>query len=422
MKQSTKLSAMALAVLTLGTIAGCSSNEVVEEPTTDITEIVFSIDHIETTGSGVEVKDTTLKITQAGDYYFSGSLENGMIEILVSDDEVVNLIFEDVSIHNDYGPVLYVENSQQVAMTLVGENSFSNGNLNIELEEDVKEHTIYTEDTLTINGDGSLELTSVLGDGINGKDDIIIESGSITIDAYDDGISTEDEFIMEDGILNIVNSVEGIEGFHVSINGGEVNVVSTDDAINASDPTATSSSPTNIPSSTPDSELPIIYINGGKTTVTIPLDSVDADGLDSNGHVYLNGGELYINYPSENQAMASIDVDGTIFYNGGTLVTSSTGSVNTDISLETGNMIVVNLDVELEDELSIIDAIGTTIMSFIPTQNYQSIRFVSDEIILNNEYTIVLDGENYVSFTPVSEITYVSQSGVSTSQPSTNRK
>lgn len=421
MKQSTKLSAMALAVLTLGTLAGCSSNEVVEEPT-ETTEIVFSIDHIETTGSGVEVEDTTLKITQAGDYYFSGSLENGMIEILVKDDEQVNLIFEDVSIHNDDGPVLYVENSQQVVMTLVGDNSFSNGNLDVTLEEDVKEHTIFTEDTLVINGEGSLELTSRIGDGINGKDDIIIESGTITIDAYDDGISTEDEFIMEDGLLTIVNSVEGIEGFHVSINGGEVNVVSTDDAINASDPNATSSSPTKIPSSTPDSELPVIYINGGKTTITIPLESVDADGLDSNGHVYLNGGELYINYPSENQAMASIDVDGTIFYNGGSVVTSSTGSVNIDISLETGSMIVLNLDSLVNKEVAIVDPEGTVVMTFIPTQNYQSIRFVSDEIIVNKEYTIVLEGKDSVSFTPTSEITYVNQSGVATSQPTTNRR
>ncbi len=58
---------------------------------------------------GVSVEDQTVTITQAGTYVVSGSLSNGQLVVNVNKEEKVHLIFAGVTITNEAGAPVVIE-------------------------------------------------------------------------------------------------------------------------------------------------------------------------------------------------------------------------------------------------------------------------------------------------------------------------
>ncbi|SCW37750.1 protein of unknown function [Ruminococcaceae bacterium YRB3002] len=261
----------------------------------------------------------TTKITSEGTYIVTGSTSDGSVIIEVTEEEDVHLILRDASVTSATSAAIYVISADEVYITLEGSNTLANGGSFTASGEDDIDAVIYSKDDLTINGDGSVKITSPAGHGIVCKDDLVITGGTFDIDASEDGINTNDSIaitagsltvkagddaIHTDGILQIdggtfdITAGEGLEGTYIVINDGSITISASDDGINAAQKS--------------DAYTPTIEINGGNIKIT--MGQGDTDGLDSNGNIIINGGVVDIT------GQSTCDYDGKAEFNGGTLI------------------------------------------------------------------------------------------------------
>lgn len=260
-----------------------------------------------------------ITIDEGGSYLITGTASDLMILVDASEDEEVHLILRDATINNSDAAVIFVLSADKVKITLEGDSILTGGE-NVGSYEGIDiDGVIRSETDLTINGNGSLTITSPAAHGIVCKDDMVIAGGSYEIGSSDDGIHvdgslliadgdisivTEDDGIHADGILQIdsaeadITAAEGLEATNVIINDGNITISASDDGINAAQKD--------------DEHSPAVIINGGN--ITIDMAQGDTDGIDSNGDIIINGGTIIINGPSP------CDYDISASLNGGTLI------------------------------------------------------------------------------------------------------
>lgn len=133
-------------------------------------------------------------------------------------------------------------------------------------------------------GDGSLEVTSVVGHGIQSSDYVEVKNGKITINAASDGIHVNDYYLQSGGEVTVNCNADGVdvgEGY-AEINGGSLTVKS--DAVDARGIRCTFEEGKENNAS--------ININGGK--VDIQLSGDGARGLKADSTVKVDGGDVLI--------------------------------------------------------------------------------------------------------------------------------
>ena len=298
--------------------------------------------------ASVQTGDGNVTITAAGTYLLSGDYEGSIIVSATKDDKV-QLVLDGVSIASEDFAAIYVAQADKVFITLAegSENTLSNGGSFAQIDDSNVDAVIFSRDDLTLNGTGSLCITSPAGHGIVCKDELVItggvyeigayqtairandaiavSGGSFTLAAYSDGlhaensdddtlgsiyisggefrISVSDDAIHATALVQIdggsfeLQAAEGIEGTYIQINDGDIQISASDDGINAA---CKSSACT-----------PTVEITGG--SVTISMGAGDTDGIDSNGDVIISGGTVDITGSS------TVDYDGSARLTGGTL-------------------------------------------------------------------------------------------------------
>lgn len=281
--------------------------------------------------SGILISNEDIIINRAGTYRFTGDVTNSSIIIEAGKEDTVNIILDGVTITNQDTPAIYVKSADEVYITTNNKNSLTVTN---EFEPDGGTNldaVIFSRSDIILNGLGSLNISSIKGNGISGKDDLIVAGGYITINALKDGLEANDSIqikggdiairagkdtlnsegyihiesgileldaaddairgtsyvLIDGGTIDITNSQEGIEATEIEINGGKISINSSDDGINA---TAKSTGEVKI------------TVNGGD--ILINMANGDTDGFDSNGDLYINGGNIEVN------ARSAFDVDG----------------------------------------------------------------------------------------------------------------
>ncbi len=261
----------------------------------------------------------TVKITKAGTYIITGSTSDGMIIVEAGEEDDVHLILRDASITSSTSAAIYIISCDETYITLEGNNTLANGGEFKAIDENDIDAVIYSKDDLTINGSGTLNITSPAGHAVVCKDDMVITGGKYNLSAKEDGINTNDSLaitagtftvkvsddaIHTDGLLQVdggtfdITAAEGLEATYVLINNGDITISASDDGINAGQKS--------------DAYTPTIEINGGN--IKINMGQGDTDGLDANGNIIINGGTVDIT------GQSACDYDGTAQLNGGTLI------------------------------------------------------------------------------------------------------
>lgn len=236
-----------------------------------------------------------------------------------------------------------------------------------------------TGSEIYISGSGQnaeyAEAKAVKSDG-----DVVINSGTITINSADDGIKSETSIEINDVTLTINNSYEGLEAPYITFNGGNAHIKSSDDCINT---TFGNGGETN------DGSL--LTINDGY----IAVNTTGGDGLDGNGSMLFTGGTIIVHGPPS-QPEVGMDYNGTCNMNGGFLVVSGINSNMTQAPSTTSQQysikVAMNQTLSATTLFHIQDASGNNILTFQPNKSYSSIVFSSDELVSGASYSIYTGG------------------------------
>ena len=364
----------------------------------------------------VEIKGGTLKINSAGDGIQSSndeepdkgtvSIEDGTISIVAGADGIQAATSLSIS-----GGQITVKSGS--------------GSTDADSTKGLKAGV-----ALAVTG-GTLDITSS-DDALHSNGAVSIGGGTLTLASGDDGIHAETTLVVDAGKITITKCYEGLEAADITINGGDIRLTASDDGVNGSDgtggdtmaapPAQISGQPANMATPPgPANAQPgglrnqsgtmngqpaapagqnwqdptgatgsnTLTINGGYLAVY-----AGGDGLDVNGPITMTGGTVIVNGPTDN-GNGAMDYTGSCTVSGGTLVLSgsqgmamapSAGSSQYSVMLTYGSVQKANTMVHVQT------AAGTTVLSFVPAKNYQSVVFSSPDLAAGTSYAVYSGG------------------------------
>ena len=224
--------------------ASSSEDDAGTTDTSSATTITLSGSSASASGSSssnVKVDGGTVTINSGGTYVISGELTNGRIVVNAPKADV-RLVLSGASITSSDGPAIDVQDAGNAIVVLAkdSKNTLTDGATYASGQEATA--ALFSSDTLTVTGTGSLNVTGSYKDGISSKNGLII-TGNATIDvkAADDGLRGKDYLVVESGTLTVEAGGDGLKssegndetkGF-ISLGKASVTLTSSDDAITA---------------------------------------------------------------------------------------------------------------------------------------------------------------------------------------------
>ena len=470
-----------ISALTLSLLTGCgtgttkqstSTTKAAEQAAASSETITFSSDKITCSDSDVSIEDNVITISKAGNYTVSGSSENAQIIIDASDDDEVSLTLSDLSLSCETSAPIYVKKAKQLTVTLEdgSTNYLSTTDEFVAIDDNNIDGVIFSKDDLILTGSGSLEIDSPYGHGIvtkdeltvedgtytmtckkhglSGKDGIRIVNGTFTLSTQKDGIHTDGDLTIENGDINILESLEGLEGQTITILDGNIDIVSSDDGINAAGASDSSNSqssdnfenqkgntpqpPQNNSDGQQPPELPdnqqqgmepptdngnefggnaggfdmdtdescSLIISGGNIHI-----NAGGDGIDSNGTFTMTGGTVFVEGPESNGDSAldygiSATITGGSFlaigYSG---MSQNFGTDSTQYSYMTTLESTVE---EVPSTITLTDSEGNTILTQDTSKTYNCVIISCPELKEGSTYTLTTASTSQ-EFTPSSE-------------------
>lgn len=193
--------------------------------------------------AAVSVDGSTITITASGTYVVSGALTDGEI-VVAADDADVHLVLNGASITNADGPAIDVRDAGSAVLVLArgSDNALADGAAYADTGEDAPTAALFSSDTLTLTGTGSLTVTGAHEDGISSKNGLAVTgSPTITVNAADDGLRGKDWLLIDGGTLTVTAGGDGLKssedddetkGF-VALGGAAVSVTAGDDGVAA---------------------------------------------------------------------------------------------------------------------------------------------------------------------------------------------
>ena len=348
--------------------------------------------------SGVDVEGSFVEITAPGTYRITGTLIDGNVEIDAEVDGLVRIVLDDVDITSSTTSPLAVVKATEAIVVL------ADGSTNVltdaatyvypDAETDEPNAALFSDDDLTITGNGSLEVHANFADGIVGKDHLTISSGTIAVTAVDDGIRGNDslvvdggtiavaaggdglksdtELVVNGGVIDVQQSYEGLESTAITIAGGEISVVASDDGINAAS----------------DNGSPTLTITGGNTSV-----DAQGDGLDVNGSITMTGGTMIVNGPTQDMNGA-LDYDGAFDISGGVLVATGSPGMAMAPSADSAQLSLLSVfsTQQAGSTVTITSSNGQEIVSFTPSKAFGSITVSTADLTAADSYDVAIDG------------------------------
>lgn len=246
-----------------------SAAESAEAPVLPTCNITLNGGSVSIDGPGAKATGSTVTITQNGDYYLSGTLDDGQILVdAAKEDDDVRLHLCGVDLKYSQGAVIHVVKAGKVYIELEAdtENFIADTENYVFAEgEDEPDAAIFAKDDLIFDGEGTLTVSGSYalaihgkddvkfrgtgtynirsaGDGVKGKDSVEINDATLNIDAGEDGIQANNDKEENQGRIEIGNQAKititaGKNGLkaesHLSVMGGTVSVDAQEDGIHS---------------------------------------------------------------------------------------------------------------------------------------------------------------------------------------------
>ena len=219
--------------------------------------ISFADTLISATSDNVLIEDKKVTLTQAGVYELTGTATNAQIYIKTSNDEVVTLVLNNISLASNTGSIVYVENAKKVILyALQDTTSTLTDTATTEYE---KNAVVFSRDDLSVSGGGALTIQAGVQKGIDVNDNLAlvnttlkitsasygikvnntikITQANVTINAGKDGIRSDNDvdanqskISIESGTFDITAYGDGISSaYDITIFDGEFKIISGQD-------------------------------------------------------------------------------------------------------------------------------------------------------------------------------------------------
>ena len=208
----------------------------------EATTIQLSDSGCSVSGQGASANGSTLTISAAGVYVISGTLSKGQI-VIDANDEKVQLILSDSHVTSADSAAILVRSAKKVWVTLAeGTSSSLSTSGDYAQGDDLSiDAAVWCKSDLTFNGSGSLSVSSAKGHGIACKDELVLVSGSVSVDAARSAIQAKDSAYVIGGTWTLVAGTDGIhcgddddaEKGSVVVAGGELSIKASSDGIDA---------------------------------------------------------------------------------------------------------------------------------------------------------------------------------------------
>lgn len=207
-------------------------------------EIKLSGDSVEISGKGAAAEGTVITISEDGTYRITGTLNDGQL-IVNAPKAKVQLVLDNADITCKTSAPVNILDCDKTFITLAenSKNSVSDSRSACTDENsEAPDSAIFSEDSLTINGSGSLTVKGGYLDGVHSKDDIVITGGKLDITAVNNGIKGKD---------------------YVAAANGEITVNAQNDGVKSTN--------------TDDSSLGFVYVEDGSFNITAGGDGIQAE-------------------------------------------------------------------------------------------------------------------------------------------------
>lgn len=303
----------------------------------------------------VQISDSTITITEEDTYILSGNLNDGCVVVNADSSAKIHLVLDGVDINSNSSAAILVLSADKVIVTLASNhNSLSNNGTFTAIDDINVNAALYSKDDLSLNGSGSLTITSPAGHGISCKDDLVLAGGTYTITAGNHGLDANDSIRLTASTISIEAGKDGIHaenaddaslGF-VYIADGTYKIHANDDGISAGaylqieegsfDITTESVSSSSDSSGKGIKSTNSMQISTGSFTVN----SFD-DSIHSNADIIINGGTYKLISKDD-----GIHADATLTVNNGdiNITESYEGLEALDLVINGGNIRLIASD------------------------------------------------------------------------------
>lgn len=242
----------------------------------------------------IKLENKSITISQEGTYILSGSISNGQVIVDAPDTAKIRIILNGVNINNDTSAAIYVKKADKVFLTTAKgtTNTLSNKKEFVNTTTEEINAVIYSKEDITLNGQGTLNINAVYGNGVVSKDDLVITSGTYNINAANHGLRGKDSVKIADGIINVTAKKDAIHGEnnddatkgYVYIGGGKLNLKSESDAIDTTS---------------------ILQVDGGQITI-----AATDDAMHSEDRLIIKDGTINILKSEEGIEGKRVDIKG----------------------------------------------------------------------------------------------------------------
>lgn len=254
-------------------------------------------------GIGVSLGKTQVNIDKGGTYLFTGTLSRGQIKVAAGADAKVRIIFKNASVSNSSGAALFIQSASKVTVTLAegtDNRLCAIGDFSQNSAEGV-DAAVFSKADLTINGSGSLTVSSKNGHGIVSKDDLKVADGTYSVTASGQGLSGKDLLAIGGGTFTIQSGTDGLQSQNAE-----------------------------------DASRGIIHVGAGKLDIT-----AGSDGMDATNSVHIAGGQITMSAGDD-----GVHADRDLQISGGTLQISKCyeGLEATKVTISGGDIALVSSD------------------------------------------------------------------------------
>lgn len=258
------------------------------------TRIALSDGGTTVTGDGATVSGNTVTITAAGTYLISGTLSEGQIKVEANEADKVQLVLSGATVTSANSAALHVAKADKVFLTLAdgSENTLATSGAYAATDDSAIDGAVFSRSDLTVNGGGSLAVSSAEGNGIVCKDDVVLASGSATVTAAKHAIQANDSVRIAGGSYTLRAGTDGIHAKndensklgYIYVAGGSLDITAESDGFDANY---------------------VLRVDGGTITV-----SAGDDGLHAESDLTINGGDITVTKSNEGLEGARVTIAG----------------------------------------------------------------------------------------------------------------